>query len=222
MNQPKFEFDDEDEEVNGENLPRTAVLVTDADTPLGDAVVMQLILLKRTVVVMVSDEEAAAARYGPYVRTVNADAPDLMHGVQAVICPGHLGDLASVARAQGAEHFILVSATGASRANSGLLDGLFGGDDAKRKNPAREAAARNAALPLTIVRPGKVRNMPGGVEGLIFGQGDTLDGEVSLEDIAEVCVRALASPPAAGTIEFEVVNSNGGSRDLDMLFALLE
>jgi hypothetical protein len=86
------------------------------------------------------------------------------------------------------------------------------------KDPEREKAVKAAAVggkvPLTIVRPGAVQAAPGGVKELLFSQGDDPAGDVSLEDLAEVCVRALGAPPgemgAGGLLEFEVVNGGGG------------
>lgn len=47
--------------------PRRATLVTDADTRLGEAVVMQLIVAKQPVTALGITPEIAEARYGPYV-----------------------------------------------------------------------------------------------------------------------------------------------------------
>eukprot|EP00740_Mantoniella_antarctica_P004534 CAMPEP_0181364060 /NCGR_PEP_ID=MMETSP1106-20121128/9145_1 /TAXON_ID=81844 /ORGANISM="Mantoniella antarctica, Strain SL-175" /LENGTH=371 /DNA_ID=CAMNT_0023478669 /DNA_START=68 /DNA_END=1183 /DNA_ORIENTATION=- len=229
--------DTEEELLEWDKQPRRATLVAGADTQLGEAVVMQLIVAKQPVTALGISPEAAAARYGPYVTAApGADVDDaqamaniIRKGVRAVIyAGGKTGALPQAFAADGkVKHVVLVSATGASKGeSSGGLFAAFGGDDARRRDPAREAAFKSAAVgakvPLTIVRPGTVKAAFGG-KPLVFSQGDNgPGGEVSLEDAAEVCVRCLGAPPAAGSvIEFEVCNGSGvaeGKRDWKGLF----
>ena len=49
---------------------------------------------------------------------------------------------------------------------------------------------------------------PGGQGAIRFEQGDTGDGQVSREDVAEVCVQSLLVPEAQGKT-FEVFNEQG-------------
>jgi uncharacterized protein YbjT (DUF2867 family) len=71
-----------------------------------------------------------------------------------------------------------------------------------------EEALRESGLPYTIVRPSWLTGEPGGSQGLRFEQGDTGDGQVSREDVAEVCVEALLNDEARGKT-FEVYNEPG-------------
>ena len=62
-------------ETAWDSQPRRATLVTDADTALGEAIIMQLIVAKQPVVAMGLTPEAASMRFGPYVTA--ADVADL-------------------------------------------------------------------------------------------------------------------------------------------------
>jgi len=224
---------------------RRAVMVTDADTPLGEGIVMQLILAKQPVTALGLTPETALARFGPYVTAVIAPVDDgaamsaaLRRGVRAVICAGRMGRLPAALAADGrVEHVILVSAAGASKPASGgnFFTDVFGDkEEAMRKDPRREGALKEAcsgkSIPLTIVRPGSIKVAPGGVKPVVFTQGDNAGAgsTVSLEDVAEVCARALKAPPGklgqgGGVVEFEVVNGSaaGGPRDWEGLFGAL-
>lgn len=59
-----------------------------------------------------------------------------------------------------------------------------------------EEAVRASGLPYTIVRPSWLTDGP--VGGVTLAQGDTGDGRVSRETVAEVCVQALLNPAARG------------------------
>lgn len=71
-----------------------------------------------------------------------------------------------------------------------------------------EQAVRASHLPYTIVRPSWLTDDPGGREAIRFEQGDTGDGQISREDVAEVCVQSLLVPEAQGKT-FEVYNGPG-------------
>ncbi|WP_214326949.1 NAD(P)H-binding protein [Nonomuraea sediminis] len=73
---------------------------------------------------------------------------------------------------------------------------------------AGEEAVRRSGLPYTIVRPSWLTGQPGGRSALLLDQGDTGDGQVSREDIAEICVQALRVPTARGKT-FEVYGVPG-------------
>ena len=62
--------------------------MTGAETALGEAIIMQLIVAKQPVVALGISPEAAAARYGPYVVAVEdpgSAANALRRGCRAVI-----------------------------------------------------------------------------------------------------------------------------------------
>lgn len=219
---------DEDEELRAwDKKPRKGTLVTGADTALGEAIIMQLIVAKQPVVALGISADVAAARYGPYVTAVEDPgdvANAIRRGCRAVICCGDAGSIPNAVVSDGkVKHAVLV---GSAAGNGGLLGGIFGGDDGKRADPSREAAFRGCATvaPVTIVRPAKIKSGMGG-KPLVFAQntgGSVGSNEVSLEDAAEVCVRCLGAPPKPGTVlEFDFANgpgAGGQKRDWRGLF----
>lgn len=84
-----------------------------------------------------------------------------------------------------------------------------------------EDVIRSSGIPYTIVRPCALTEEAGG-KALMFEQGDNIKGKVSREDIAELCVQAIAQPKACN-VTFEVKESpNGdGDRNWDSLFSSL-
>ncbi|RLN08825.1 uncharacterized protein C2845_PM11G19840 [Panicum miliaceum] len=65
-----------------------------------------------------------------------------------------------------------------------------------------EDLIRESGIPYTIVRPCALTEEPAGAD-LIFDQGDNITGKISREEVARICVAALASPNAVGKT-FEV------------------
>jgi len=65
-----------------------------------------------------------------------------------------------------------------------------------------EDSVRHSGIPYTIIRPCALTEEPGG-QTLVVNQGDNLKGKVSREDVAELCVQALAQPKACN-VTFEV------------------
>ncbi|CAL4970419.1 unnamed protein product [Urochloa decumbens] len=65
-----------------------------------------------------------------------------------------------------------------------------------------EDLIRESGIPYTIVRPCALTEEPAGAD-LIFDQGDSITGKISREEVALICVAALASPNAVGKT-FEV------------------
>uniref|UniRef100_A0ACD5Z8C4 Uncharacterized protein n=1 Tax=Avena sativa TaxID=4498 RepID=A0ACD5Z8C4_AVESA len=65
-----------------------------------------------------------------------------------------------------------------------------------------EDLIRESGVPYTIVRPCALTEEPAGAD-LIFEQGDNITGKISREEVALLCVAALASPSAVGKT-FEV------------------
>ncbi|KMT04452.1 hypothetical protein BVRB_8g181240 [Beta vulgaris subsp. vulgaris] len=58
-----------------------------------------------------------------------------------------------------------------------------------------EDLLRESGIPYTIVRPCALTEEPAGAD-LIFEQGDNITGKISREEVARICVAALASPHA--------------------------
>ncbi|MBF2003340.1 MAG: CIA30 family protein [Synechococcales cyanobacterium M58_A2018_015] len=71
-----------------------------------------------------------------------------------------------------------------------------------------EDMVRQSGIPYTILRPCALTEEPGG-QPLRFEQGDTLTGKVSREDIAELCIQALALPQARN-VTVEIAEGEGG------------
>lgn len=65
-----------------------------------------------------------------------------------------------------------------------------------------EDLIRESGIPYTIVRPCALTEEPAGAD-LMFDQGDNITGKISREEVARICVAALASPDAVGKT-FEV------------------
>ena len=199
-----LEEDERDVELD---TPKTAVLVTNAVGGVGEAVVMRLVLAKATVVASVDGDRIALAetRFGPYVNVASNEwsAGARLNGVRSVVCAGALeDDLLDACVRRGVKHLVLVSS---AKSASG---GLFADADARvRGDRGREARAAASGLAVTVVRPCAVRREPGGAREIVLGQGDDMSGDVSVEDLAETCARALTRPPSPGrTLAFEVRN----------------
>lgn len=71
-----------------------------------------------------------------------------------------------------------------------------------------EQAVRASGRPYTIVRPSWLTNEPGGHAAIRFEQGDTGEGQISREDVAEVCIQSLLHSEARGK-SFEIYNQQG-------------
>ena len=71
-----------------------------------------------------------------------------------------------------------------------------------------EKFLQSGKLPYTIVRPGWLTDDPGGRLAIKMEQGGRGSGQVSREDVAEVCVQALLQHSAQGKT-FELFNTEG-------------
>ncbi|KAK9866696.1 hypothetical protein WJX84_008201 [Apatococcus fuscideae] len=123
-----------------------------------------------------------------------------------------VGKTAHAASKVGAKQVVLVSALKVTAKNRwdpiriilnnirwGLMDNKFKGEELLRHN----------GISYTVVRPGGLKNMPGGQEHIIAGQGDTISGSVSRADVAAVCVAALQSE-AAQRVTLELISKPEG------------
>jgi uncharacterized protein YbjT (DUF2867 family) len=91
----------------------------------------------------------------------------------------------------------------------GMLDWRLAGED----------AIRESGLPYTIVRPSWLTNGSG--QRLRLEQGDTGDGQITRQDVADACVEALYDPVARG-LTFEMYNEPGReTADWGKLFSSL-
>jgi uncharacterized protein YbjT (DUF2867 family) len=130
-------------------------------------------------------------------------------------------NLAEAAAAAGVQHFVLVSSIGVTHPDHPLNARLNNILDWKLKG---ENALRASGVPYTIVRPGGLRDEPGGRFGLKVAQGDAVGGPeeyIPRADVAAVCVRALGNPDAFAKT-FEVLSDPGASEIDWSFFARLE
>ena len=201
---PTLEDLDEDVELA---LPRRSVCVTSAESSLGESVVMQLIVANVPVVAVCEDASSAERRFGPYATFASEkwSAGARLNGVRSVVASGALEDdfLDACVRRK-VKHIVLVSCAKSAMGAGGVFASA---GEKSRRDRGRESAAKKRGLALTIIRPCAIKREPGGARAIEFAQGDTISGEVSMEDLAAVCARALSRPPPPGqTLEFEVRN----------------
>lgn len=84
-----------------------------------------------------------------------------------------------------------------------------------------EDVLRQSGLDYTIVRPGCLKDTPGGNHALIFDQGDHILGTLSREDLANTCLQAL-NEQQRSAVTFEVIESDQkGHPNWARLFAAL-
>ncbi|XP_052181737.1 protein HIGH CHLOROPHYLL FLUORESCENCE PHENOTYPE 173, chloroplastic isoform X2 [Diospyros lotus] len=60
-----------------------------------------------------------------------------------------------------------------------------------RAKKAGEDSLRRSGLGYTIIRPGPLKEEPGGQRALIFDQGNRISQGISCADVADICVKAL-------------------------------
>ncbi|WP_405018327.1 NAD(P)H-binding protein [Kitasatospora sp. NBC_00070] len=112
-------------------------------------------------------------------------------------------------------HIVLVSQIYVTRSNhpinstGRMLDWRLAGED----------AVRSSGLPYTVVRPSWLTG--GGTGGVRLEQGDTGDGQISRQAVADACVQALYLP-SARSLTFEMYGAPGSApADWDDLFQAL-
>jgi uncharacterized protein YbjT (DUF2867 family) len=202
-------------------------------------VVQLLIERGARVRLLVRDEEKARTLFGDGVEIVTGDVrrPETlapaMEGAGAVICAtgarapigGNapqkvdyegVANLASAAKANGVDRFVLVSSIGATNPNHPL--NAFGKVLTWKKRG--EDALRSSGLTYTVIRPGGLQDAPGEGRGLKFDQGDRISGMVSRDDVAAACIEALDQPTSHGAT-FEMIATDGPRATWDALFATL-
>jgi len=85
-----------------------------------------------------------------------------------------------------------------------------------------EDVIRSSGIPYTIIRPCALTEVPGG-SALKFAQGDTIKGQVSRDDIAELCIQVLTQAPACNTtFEVKTEPDSQFSGNWDELFSELK
>jgi len=126
-------------------------------------------------------------------------------------------NLIEAAKEAGVKKVVLISSIGVTNPDH-MLNKIGNGRilDWKLKS---EDHLRASGLDYTIVRPGHLEGQNHPPRTLVVGTGDTLQGAVSREQVADVCLAALRSP-AARNKTFELVSVDGpATTDYDALFA---
>jgi uncharacterized protein YbjT (DUF2867 family) len=110
----------------------------------------------------------------------------------------------------------LMTSIGVSRRGAGSAGELL---DWKRRS---ERLVRASGAPYTIVRPGWFDHVGPGDDHLVFAQGDTGNGGIGRDQVAEVLVRSLLTDAARGRT-FELFAESGAAHaDWAGLFAALQ
>ena len=120
---------------------------------------------------------------------------------------GGTRNLAEAAKAAGVKQFVLVSSIGVTHADH-PLNKMF--DNIMTWKLKGEDVLRASGVPYTVVRPGGLRNAPGGQNALVTTQGDPAgaNGSIARADVATVCIAALGNKAALGKT-FEVAGAEG-------------
>lgn len=85
-----------------------------------------------------------------------------------------------------------------------------------------EDVIRSSGIPYTIIRPCALTEAPGG-SALKFDQGDTIKGQISRDDMAELCIQVLTQPSACNTtFEVKTEPDSQFSGNWDELFSELK
>ncbi len=116
-------------------------------------------------------------------------------------------NLVNASRQQNVTRFVLISSIAVTRPEHPM--NRFGRIlDWKLKG---EHALRESGLEYAIIRPGGLKDTPGGQRQLVFSQGDHILGMLSRADLAEICLQALQYPHRLN-ITFEVIESDQEKR----------
>uniref|UniRef100_A0A383V5A3 NAD(P)-binding domain-containing protein n=1 Tax=Tetradesmus obliquus TaxID=3088 RepID=A0A383V5A3_TETOB len=223
--EPRQQQQQQELEEDGE---KDTVLVTDADTPTGELVVLQLILLRAKVRILVKDTAAAKTGYGPYVEPVSVDMGSAgglaraLRNVRSVIVLGKLGALPQAAAKAGVERLVLLSTAGMPQ--PGGLAGLFlSSADAALKDPQREAAVTGSGIPSVVVKAGVIQDTPGGSSriqvqpaSLSSSSSSSKQSNITREDLASAIVAGAVYLPGLGgsssssSVAYEVADAGPG------------
>jgi uncharacterized protein YbjT (DUF2867 family) len=126
-------------------------------------------------------------------------------------------NLIEAAKEAGIQRVVLISSIGVTQPDN-ILNTIGNGRILEWKLKS-EDHLRASGLTYTIVRPGHLEGQTHPPRTLVVGTGDTLQGAVSREEVAAVCVAALRSE-AARNKTFELVSVPGpATTDYDALLA---
>lgn len=133
---------------------------------------------------------------------------------------GGVRNLVEAAKEAGVAHIVLISSMGVTQIDH-MLNQRF--NDILLWKLLGENVLRRSGLAYTIIRPGGLKDEPGGSNGIRFGQGDNLGrGTINRADVALTAVQALFNP-ATYRKTFEILNGNDKQQPAWMqVFATLE
>jgi uncharacterized protein YbjT (DUF2867 family) len=201
------------------------ILVAGGTGRTGQIIVRDLIANGYHPHLLVRDLDKAKALFGERVTLHQGDVRDFstllepLAGIEVLIsaigsctpvgknCPKRVdyegvANLVQAARIQGVGHFILISSIAVTHPEHPL--NRFGKIlDWKRKG---EETLQASGLNYTIVRPGGLKDTPGGGCALAFSQGDQALGTLSREDLAQICLQVLHGL-APSHVTFEAVEA---------------
>ncbi|GLI62964.1 hypothetical protein VaNZ11_005821, partial [Volvox africanus] len=158
----------EEQEPDEPDTMSDVVLVTDADSPIGEQVVLQLILARQQLRLLVRDLAAAKTAYGPYATPLPTDAGTSLRALRGVKCLVLLGrpvrGLIEAAKAARVKHVVLLSSAPAAALTKSSAFSLGGfsltggaGSSAARElrelgDSSAEAALKASGLPYSVVQ----------------------------------------------------------------------
>jgi uncharacterized protein YbjT (DUF2867 family) len=211
---------------------RELILVAGASGRVGRYVIRHLKEQGRTFRSLTRSRDTAIERWGKAYTDMNwvegdvrdaARMREIMAGVTAVISVvgtreisgpnsaefvdyGGVVNMVDAAKAEGVEHFVLLSAIGVTdpqhpfnKATKGALEWRFKGEE----------HLRGSGLAYTIARPAGLVNRPAGEQALLIEQGDNwrplLRSTLSRDDLAQVLIESLVNPGARNAT-FEIAN----------------
>lgn len=212
--------------------PPELILVAGASGRVGRYVIGHLKEQGRSFRSLTRNRDTAIERWGQAYADMNwvegdvrdaARMQEIMAGVTAVISVvgsreisgpnsaefvdyGGIVNLVEAAKAEGVEHFVLLTAIGVTdpahpfnKATKGALEWRFKGEE----------HLRDSGLAYTIARPAGLVNRPAGEQGLLIEQGDNwrplLRSTLSRDDLAQVLIECLDNPGARNAT-FEIAN----------------
>jgi len=136
------------------------------------------------------------------ISAIGAQSPVGKNCPKRVGCEG-VANLVNAACLEGVERFILISSIAVTHPENPMNH--FGKIlEWKLKG---EEALRESVLDYAIIRPGGLKDTPGGERMLVLSQGDDMLGMISRSDLAEICLQALQYPHKLN-VTFEVIESD--------------
>ena len=228
--------------IEGESAEAELVLVAGATGRTGSEIVAELQASGYRVRAFVRDIDKAREKLGDEIEFSEGDVRDIetieaaLTGIDALISAigagrsdpkngpefvdyGGVKNLADAAAAANLRQLILVSSMGVTDEDH-ILNKMF--NNVLMWKFKGEEALRSSGVPYTIVRPGGLTNAEGGVNEIVFKQGDTDAGAIPRADVARVCVASLNSEDARNKT-FEINSgTNPAKSDVSAAFASLE